>query len=120
MPSISLNYILQIFAFRKGSCIFSVYYHTLFWNLTISYDNITPTRALAVPPNCYYWRQKIKKCSLNVVANHDVSTMFPENRSSILIHEKGDAQTGYTERILILRVHLISFLGVKACKDWKL
>jgi len=38
----------------------------------------------------------------------------------ILILERGDAQTGDTEKMLILKVHLISFLSVKACKDWKL
>ena len=34
--SICLIYILQTFNSRKGSCIFSVYYHTLSWDLTLS------------------------------------------------------------------------------------
>jgi hypothetical protein len=46
--------------------------------------------------------------------------MFRENRSSILILEKGDAQTGDAERMLILKVPLISFLRIKACKDGNL
>jgi hypothetical protein len=43
--------------------------------------------------------------------------MFRENPSSILILEKGDAQAGDTERMLITKVHLATFLRVKACKD---
>jgi len=43
--------------------------------------------------------------------------MFQENRSSIFILEKGDAQTGDTEKILILKINLIYFLRINAFKD---
>ena len=55
----------------------------------MSDGDLTPTLTFAVPPYCYYWPQEIKEYTLNVLTNHNVNTMFRENRSSSLIFEKG-------------------------------